>query len=201
MSRRTGRGPRHPNGDSPIARLHSLLAESGALADASGKGRLHMQSAPDARREGRGGPSRNASCRPSVCRRSASRRRHGGTRKAIAGLRAVRLDGEDIGPSRLLGLVSAVAIRVLFACQVGGRVGIPVGFVDGQAVKRAVELAVAAAVQAVALGVTSGGGIGALAPVRASFASVRKRSAPAISPISLAAVTGRSCALGAVAGT
>jgi hypothetical protein len=40
----------------------------------------------------------------------------------------------------------------LFAGELGGGVGIPVRFVDREAVKRAVELTVAAAVQAVASG-------------------------------------------------
>jgi hypothetical protein len=65
-----------------------------------------------------------------------------------------------------------------------------VALVDGEPVKRALELAVAAAVKAVANGLTGGGGIGAAPLVRASLASLAKRVAPAISPISLAAVSG-----------
>jgi hypothetical protein len=78
----------------------------------------------------------------------------------------------------------------LFAFEVGGGVGAVAGFVDCEAVKRAVELAVAAAVEAVAVGVPVEARIGAAPPVRASLASVANRSAPAISPISLAAVSG-----------
>jgi hypothetical protein len=44
-----------------------------------------------------------------------------------------------------------------FAFEVGGGVGVPVGFVDREAVQRAVELSIAAAVQAVAGGVARGG--------------------------------------------
>jgi hypothetical protein len=46
----------------------------------------------------------------------------------------------------------------LFACEVGGAVGVPLAFVDGEAVERAIELAVPAAVEAVAVGLTGRGG-------------------------------------------
>jgi hypothetical protein len=44
----------------------------------------------------------------------------------------------------------------LFACEVGGGVGIEAAFGDGEAVQRAVELAVAAAVEAMAGGMSGG---------------------------------------------
>jgi hypothetical protein len=78
----------------------------------------------------------------------------------------------------------------VFAGEEGGGVGVPVGFVDREVVKGAVGLSVAAAVEAMVVGVAEEAGIGAAPPVRASLASVANRSAPAISPIGLAAVSG-----------
>ena len=81
--------------------------------------------------------------------------------------------------------------------EVGGGVGVVGAFGDGEAVEGAVELAVAAAVEAMAVGAARGGGDrGGSRRVRASFASVAKRSTPAISPISFAAVSGAAAALG-----
>ena len=78
----------------------------------------------------------------------------------------------------------------LFAGEVGGGVGVQAALGDREAVQRAVELAVAAAVEAVAVRVVPRRRGSARSPaVRASLASVAKRSAPAISPISLAAVS------------
>ena len=59
-------------------------------------------------------------------------------------------------------------------------------FAFGKAAKRTVELAVPAAVKPVAVGPTGEAGIGPVPLVRASLASVAKRSAPAISPTSFA---------------
>jgi hypothetical protein len=55
---------------------------------------------------------------------------------------------------------------------------------------RRVELAVAAAIEAVAVGFARADGDGASPAERASVASLEKRVAPAISPTSLAAVSG-----------
>ena len=78
----------------------------------------------------------------------------------------------------------------LFAGEVGGGFGVEAAFADGEAVQGAVELAVAAAVEAVADRVRpEEAGIGADPAIRASFASVAKRSTPAISPTSFAAIS------------
>ena len=76
------------------------------------------------------------------------------------------------------------------AGEVGLGFGVAAGAGDGDAVDRGVDLAVAAAVEAVAVGLARATGIGAIPPARASLASLEKRCAPAISPISLPAVNG-----------
>ena len=78
----------------------------------------------------------------------------------------------------------------LLAGEVGGGLGVQAALGDGEAVQRAVELAVAAAVEAVAVRCARRRRGSAPTPaMRASLASVAKRSTPAISPISLAAVS------------
>ena len=78
-----------------------------------------------------------------------------------------------------------------FAGDVGAGFGVAACAGDGDAVDGGVDLAVAAAVEAVAVGVAAElTGIGAMPPARASLASLEKRWAPAISPISLPAVSG-----------
>jgi hypothetical protein len=62
-------------------------------------------------------------------------------------------------------------------------------FGDGEAVQRSVELAVAASVEAVAVDVSRGRGDRCGPAIRVSLASVANRAMPAISPISLAAVS------------
>jgi hypothetical protein len=87
------------------------------------------------------------------------------------------------------GVHAALALG-LFAREVvaGGRV--QASLVDGRAVQCEVELAIATAVQTKAVGAPRGRRIGATPAARANFASVVNRSAPAVSAMSLAAVSG-----------
>ena len=90
--------------------------------------------------------------------------------------------------------------RVLPSARLAGDVVLGLGVAarpgDGDAVDGGVDLAVAAAVEAVALVLPELTGIGATPAARASLASLAKRWAPAISPMSLAAVSGPKPGLG-----
>jgi hypothetical protein len=87
------------------------------------------------------------------------------------------------------GVAVGLALGLL-AGDVVARLGVAAGASDGHAVDGGVDLAVGAAIEAVTVGRPELAGIGAMPPARASLASVAKRSAPAISPTSLAAVSG-----------
>jgi hypothetical protein len=99
----------------------------------------------------------------------------------VDGADEVALEGSE-------GFAAGLAFGLFATEERLGR-GVVASFVEHEAIERAVELAVAAGVQAVAVGASGDAGIGAAADSRASLASLAKRPMPAISPISLAAVS------------
>jgi hypothetical protein len=87
------------------------------------------------------------------------------------------------------GFFGALAFGA-FAGNVVLGLGVAAQAGDGDAMDGRVDLAVAAAVEAVAVGLARVTGMGATPAARASLASLANLPAPAISPTSLAAVSG-----------